>query len=227
MVERIASGVPGFDELVGGGLPKESVTLITGNTGSGKTTFCSQFLWKGLENGENCLYITTEELPEEIREDAEVFGWGFQKYEDEGSLVIKYIDPSTRSNYLREDVEKLVDEVEPDRIVVDSVSVIGAYWHNDGDIRSHIHHLVKGFREMDVTALVTSEMPDLDSGRLSRYGIAEFVVDGVVVLGGLSFGETTFRSLQVVKMRKTNITEDVMGLNLTDDGIVVEEEETF
>ncbi len=227
MVDRVSSGVPGFDELVSGGVPEGTVTLVAGSTGSGKTTFASQFLWEGLEDGETCLYITTEELPDEIREDADVFGWDFASYEDDGSLIIEYIDPSTRSNYFREDIEKIVDELEPDRLVVDSVSAVGAYWHGDDEVRAHVNQLIKGFREMDVTALVTAEKPDNSSTQFSRYGIAEYVVDGVVAIGGLSLGKTTFRSLQVIKMRKTAITEDVMGLKLTEDGLVIEEEAGF
>jgi KaiC/GvpD/RAD55 family RecA-like ATPase len=227
MVERVTSGVPGFDELVNGGIPTDSVTLVTGNTGSGKTTFCTQFLLDGVENGESCLFITTEELPDEIKADAESFGWDLAQYEDDGSLRIEYIDPSTRSNYIREDIEKIASEMNPDRIVIDSVSVIGAYWPSDDQLRSNIHHLVKGFRELDSTVLITAEIPEEGQGLLSRYGIAEFVVDGVIALGGLSLGEATFRSLQVIKMRQTEIKEDVMGLNMTDDGVVIEEEDTF
>lgn len=227
MVERVASGIPGFDDLINGGFPEHTVTLITGNTGSGKTTFCTQFLLEGLENDDTCLYITTEELPEEIREDAASFGWDLEQYEDDGALQVAYIDPSTRSNYIREDIEKLADEMDPDRIVIDSVSVVGAYWSSDDQLRSNIHHLVKGFREMDSTVLITAEIPNEKSNQLSRYGIAEFVVDGVVALGGLSLGESTFRSLQVIKMRQTAIEEDVMGLEMTADGIAVEAEETL
>lgn len=227
MAERVTSGIPGFDELVNGGFPEDTVTLVTGNTGSGKTTFCTQFLLEGLEDGETCLYITTEELPEEIRDDAESFGWDLSEHEEDGSLQIKYVDPSTRSNYIREDIEKIVEEMEPDRIALDSISVIGAYWSSDEQIRSNIHHLVKGFRHMDSTVVVTAEIPNDASGQLSRYGIAEFVVDGVVALGGLSLGESTFRSIQVLKMRKSAIKENVYGVELTDDGIVVQEPEGF
>lgn len=227
MAERLSSGVPGFDELVDGGFPEGSVTLVTGSTGSGKTTFCTQFLWGGLEADENCLYITMEENPDEVRGSADGFGMDFESYEDDGSLSVHYIDPSTRSNYLREDVEKLVDEFDPDRIVVDSISVVGAYWSGDDEVRSHVHHLVKGFREMDATVLMTAEMSEVGHGRFSRYGIAEYVVDGVIALGGLALGKTTFRSLQVIKMRKTPIEEDVMGLEMTGDGLVVKEEETL
>jgi KaiC/GvpD/RAD55 family RecA-like ATPase len=78
---------------------------------------------------------------------------------------------------------------------------------------------------MDATVLITAETPETDGNQLSRYGIAEFVVDGVVALGGLSLGESTFRSLQVIKMRQTGIEEEIRGMQMTGDGLVVEEDE--
>lgn len=227
MVERTSTGIPGLDELIEGGVPKDSVTMVTGNTGSGKTTFCTQFLINGMENGEKCLYITTEELPEMISEDAQSFGWDLDAYAKQDKFRITYIDPSKRSNYLHEDIQKLVEEVDPDRIVLDSISVIGAYWYNDEEMRTNMHALVKGMRNVDATVVMTAEMAKEDSGQLTRYGITEYIVDGVIALGGLSLGQSTFRSLQVIKMRRTDIEEDVQGLDITKEGLVVEDQDTF
>ncbi len=62
-VERVSTGVDGLDELLKGGIPKKNTVLISGEAGAGKTTFCSQFLWEGLQNGENCMFVTFEEPP--------------------------------------------------------------------------------------------------------------------------------------------------------------------
>jgi len=56
-VERIETGIEGLDDLIDGGFPESSVTLISGGTGTGKTTFCNQFLMQGIEKGQKCLYI--------------------------------------------------------------------------------------------------------------------------------------------------------------------------
>ncbi|MCD6399073.1 MAG: KaiC domain-containing protein, partial [Candidatus Aenigmarchaeota archaeon] len=92
-IERIKTGITGLDKLIDGGFVKGSSVLVTGAAGTGKTIFCCQFLWEGLKNGENCMYITFEELPEEIKGDAAVFGWDFDKYEKNGKLIISYRDP--------------------------------------------------------------------------------------------------------------------------------------
>ena len=59
--ERLNSGISGFDEICGGGVPARSVSLVVGDSGSGKTIFSTQFLIGGLEKGESCLFVTFEE----------------------------------------------------------------------------------------------------------------------------------------------------------------------
>lgn len=223
MSERVGTGISGFDDLVEGGLPTGSTMLVSGGPGTGKTTFCSQFLMGGLENKETCLYVTTGESPDEIRRDAEEFGWNFSDYEDEESFKIAYIKPSERAKHLRDDVEELMDKLEPERVVVDSVSMLGAYWDDEKDIRTHLTHLIKRFREDDATVLLTAEIPDEDSGQFSRYGVAEFLVDGLVLLQYLGIGEGSYRSLQVRKMRRTDQVKDTTSYVIDDNGITVEE----
>ncbi|MCK5063410.1 MAG: AAA family ATPase, partial [Candidatus Aenigmarchaeota archaeon] len=70
IINRVKTGVPGMDKLMEGGIPEGSVVLLSGGAGCGKTTFSCQFIMEGLNNGENCLYITLEESPEDIKKDA-------------------------------------------------------------------------------------------------------------------------------------------------------------
>ena len=66
-LSRISTGIPGLDPLIEGGFLENSVNLVTGETGTGKTIFCAQFLWDGLQKGDSGLYITLEERPEDIK----------------------------------------------------------------------------------------------------------------------------------------------------------------
>src|SRR4030042_1700827 len=91
--DRIKTGVPGLDGLIGGGFLKGHNIVLTGPAGAGKTIMCCQYLWEGLQNGEKCMYITFEELPEEIRSDALAFGWDFGKYEKSGKLILTHKKP--------------------------------------------------------------------------------------------------------------------------------------
>jgi len=225
MSERLSTGVPGLDDLIEGGLLKESTTLVSGGAGTGKTIMSCQFLWQGLQNGEKGLFITMEEDVDDIIDDAREFGWDFDEYRKEGMFDIVFLNPF-RGSGLEDKIREAIDEVDADRVVIDSTSVFGMYTNSKGEVRKQLYELIKELKRAGVTSLLTSEIPDEEEG-MSRFGVEEFVADGVILLTGYSLGEATFRSLQVVKMRRTEIDEDICNLHVTGEGISVEKEETF
>jgi len=221
MVERISTGIPGLDDLIEGGIPAGSVTLVSGGAGTGKTIFCSQYLWHGLENGESCLFVTLEEAPEEIQSDALEFGWDFDDCDDD-TFQMLYINPFKDSGGFSNRIREKIKEMDADRVVIDSTSTMGMYTREAGKIRERLYTLIRKLREEDVTAILTTEITDGSGSTLSRYGVEEFVSDAVIRLTGFSLGDSAFRSLQVVKMRKTDIEEDLCSVDIGEGGITVE-----
>lgn len=219
--ERTKTGVEGLDEVIEGGFPEGSITMLTGGPGTGKTTFSCQFMHEGLKKGENCMYISTEERPSEIKGDAAQFGIDFDDYT--GHFRIPYIVPS---DDIMDEITSMVTEADHDRIVLDSLSVLAMFWGEDENIRMNIKDLINQFRKSGATVLITAELPG-EPGKLSRHGVAEYVVDGVIKMQGFALGESAFRSAQIVKMRRTNIDGDVNNLVLDDNGISIQEEESF
>lgn len=219
MVERVSTGISGLDEQIEQGFPKSSVTLVTGGPGSGKTTFCTQFITEGLKKDDKCLYITTGQKPEAVRQDAEEFG-----FELEGeNLTMAEISPS---NDVAESIRDQVAGQSFDRIVLDSLSVFELHWGEKDHLRKYINKLMDHFRNIDATVVVTSER-DGSSDRLTRFGIAEYVVDAVILLQGYALGETAYRSARIIKMRRTDIDGNMMSLDIGDNGISLDEEEDF
>ena len=86
--ERVEVGIPGFDEIVHGGLPVGRSTLIAGATGTGKTVFGLQFLWGGAQLGEPGVLVTFAELPEDLIANVESFGWDLGGLVREGRVAI-------------------------------------------------------------------------------------------------------------------------------------------
>ena len=76
-MDNCATGVPGLDEILAGGLFRGRLYLVEGSPGTGKTTLASQFLMEGARNGETGLYITLSETEEELRAGAASHGWAF------------------------------------------------------------------------------------------------------------------------------------------------------
>lgn len=214
MVNRVETGVEGLDGEIEGGFPQGSVTLVTGGPGAGKTTFCLNFLEKGLENDENCLYLTTGQSDEELRKDALEYGIDFDNYI--GNFSIAHVNPSKN---IEEAVIEYIQDEEFDRIVLDSISVFEMYWGENDQVRKYLNKLIEHLKDLDATAVITSEQPENDSGQLSRFGLAEFVVDGVIRLEGYALGETNYRSAQIVKMRRTDISGDILEVKIGDNGI--------
>ncbi|MCJ7450843.1 MAG: AAA family ATPase, partial [Candidatus Nanohaloarchaeota archaeon QJJ-9] len=204
MVERIPTGMDGLDELIEGGFPEKSVNLVAGGPGTGKTIFCSQFLWKGLQEGDNCLFITMEEDSDEILEDAKEFGWDFGEYEEEGSFEIEFVNPFQIGEGLKEHIVELVNKMDADRVVIDSISVMGMYTQGAAEVRRRLYELIKHLRRKEVTTVITSEAPKGEEDSISRFGVEEFVSDTVVTLHYMGIGGGIFRNIEVPKIRKTD-----------------------
>ena len=199
MVERISTGISGFDELIDGGVPKGFAILLSGAAGCGKTIFSSQFLWEGAKNGENCLYLTFEERPDSIKSDVEHFGWDF----DNENIDISYENPVGGRRF-SERVMNHIEEKNIDRLVLDPISILlGSYENDPSKMRETFFRLVDSVRDSNATTFFISEVPQYDEEKVSRYGIEEFVVDGVFVLYYTGMGESSFRNLEVKKIRQT------------------------
>jgi len=220
--ERIKTGIPGLDKLIEGGFIKGSSILVAGSTGTGKTIFCCQFIREGLKNGEKCMYITFEELPEEIKGDASVFGWDFEKYEKEGKLILTFKDPFQVTDITTR-LENEIRQQGISRVVIDSTSLLGLYFKDPNDIRRELYKLITALKNSGATSLLTAEVPE--EGKISRFGVEEYVVDGVISLRGLEMGEVGFHSLQIIKMRRTKIDEGVCTLEFTKEGLKIKKEE--
>ncbi len=207
MTERVKTGIPGLDSIIEGGIPKNSVVTIAGSTGCGKTILASQFAWEGVLEGQNVKYISLEQQPEEIKEDALEFGWDFYKAEKKGKLKVLYLYPYAEKRFV-DNIMNLLTDKRVDRLIIDPISSLLGYYENDRyKMRDFYYKLVNAVKEMKTTAIFATEIPESKSkNSLSRFDIEEFVVDGVIVLYYSGIESNAFRSLEVRKMRKTDHT---------------------
>jgi KaiC/GvpD/RAD55 family RecA-like ATPase len=218
--KRIGTGIPGLDGLIQGGFIQGSVNMVTGSTGTGKTLFGTQFMWHGLQKGETGVYITMEEDPTDIKEDVRTFGWDFDKYEKKGICKIIYHDPAQVNNLPSVMMDE-ISKIKANRLVIDSTSVLGLNIEKPSQIRRRLFGVVSALKNHDgCTALVLTEVPE-DSKALSRWGVEEFVVDGVIVLNYLGIGEAYNRSLMIRKMRRTDHGKDIYPFEISKNGIIV------
>jgi len=218
--ERIPSGIPGLDRLIEGGFIKGSTILVSGAAGTGKTIFCAQFLMEGLKKGEICMFITLEERPEDIIGDVKRFGWDMENYVDQKKLFLDFQDPFQITDITSPLLDK-IQQHKIERVAIDSTAVFEMYYKEPAEVRKQLFKLLTGLKNIGVTSVLTSELPE-ESKTLAKFGVEEFVVDGVIILHYLGIGESVYNSLQVRKMRRTKHEKDVFPMEINDkDGISV------
>ena len=222
-LERIKSGIPGLDKLIGGGFLKGHTILVTGPAGAGKTIFCCQFIWEGLKNGEKCMYITFEELPAEIKADAATFGWDFEKYEKDGKLILTFKDPFQTTD-ISTRLQNEIRQMGITRVVIDSTSLLGLYFKDPNDIRRELYKLLGALKSSGATSILTAETKE-EIEFAPRFGVEEYVADASIILFFTGIGETGFRSIQVRKMRNTNHSMNTHPFEITKNGIVIHRSE--
>ncbi|MBN2457773.1 hypothetical protein JXB31_01430 [Candidatus Woesearchaeota archaeon] len=221
-MERIPTGIPGFDELVQGGFCPRSVNLIAGGPGCGKSIFCMQYLWNGLtQMGENGIYISFEENVDDLRKDALELGWDFAKFEHEGRFKFIYFQPY-EVTCVHTEIQRLINEIGAKRVVIDSTTVYGMALETVFEVRKGLFDLCTTLKLMDCVTIMTSEVQEGNNTyKLSHFGVEEFLADSVTVLSFESMGGEFPRSLMVRKMRRTKNDFDIHPLEINEKGLII------
>jgi circadian clock protein KaiC len=203
------TGIPGLDDVLGGGLHATRSFLIEGSPGAGKTTVALQFLLEGAENGERGLYITLSETEAELREGAASHGWHIGEQIDVFELIPpeSLIDPDQQQSLLYssdlelgETMKHMFDAVEranPKRIVVDSLSEIRLLAQSSLRYRRQILQLRHYFAGKGATVLLLDDLTSEASDRM-----VHTIVHGVIGLEQVTpdYGAQQ-RRLRIIKQR--------------------------
>jgi KaiC/GvpD/RAD55 family RecA-like ATPase len=218
--ERVKTGITGLDELIEGGLVSRSLNLLTGTAGTGKTIMASQFIYNGMKDfNQPAVYVSFEEPTEAIKENCLSFGWDFAPFEKKEKVVFVRYDPFHVED-IYELIETNVKKLGAERVVIDSVSALGLYVRDTPEIRRMIFNIAFLLRKLNCTTLLISEiLPTQES--LSRFGVEEFVSDGVIVLYYNKVGSQFARALTIWKMRNSNHSNKIHPYKITNKGITV------
>lgn len=238
-IQRVTTGIPHLDTMVQGGFPDQSITLVSGSPGAGKSIFCFHFLFEGVKKNEKVLYLTLDKQEEGLIFQAKNLGFDFQEAIEQGTAKFRYLDINQKLIY--ESMNEEILKGDYDRIVLDSITPLSEmpmYFRNSEyspsnfsivnsknststrtPQRRHLRYIMNALETSGATSVVTSEL-QLGSTALSRDGISEFLADGVITLSY----DTTMdrRKLSIIKMRNTKHSLKPQNMTITDNGITLQ-----
>jgi len=204
---KVPTGVIGFDEITGGGLPKGRPTLVCGGPGCGKTLFSLQFLIHGATHGEPGVFVAFEETKEDLVQNVRSLGHDLDTLIKGKKIAIEYvrIERAEIEETGEYDLEALfirlndaVKSTRAKRVVIDSVESLFAGLTDTGVLRSELRRLFVWLKERGITAICTGEK---GAGTLTRQGLEEYVSDCVIALDHRVADQVSTRRMRIVKYR--------------------------
>ena len=247
--ERVKTGIPGFDTLLGKGIPKGSSTIVAGGPGCGKTVFCLQTLYNMSRTGAQTVYISLEESPERLQSHMEEFGFDFQveKCEEDcivlktgtGKMAIRRLEPIVMARAVEALLEKssgtlpkgfeakfdlIPKGFEPSAIAWDSISAMETAFSGESrQYRIYIEQLFRHFERIDATSFLITETVEAPT-RFSKTGVEEFLADGIIALYSFRQGLRKQRAIEIVKMRGVGHSPEIVPMDITANGLTIHSE---
>ena len=241
-VARTKTGIPGLDEVLEGGLPRNYVHSVVGPPGAGKTIMGAQFLFRGAtQYAENGLYVSLEEPTHSFANNMLRFNWNMFDLESQGKLVLVDASPQQeepggelkiRGGVLgteKFDLDGLVGvianarkRVAAKRCVIDSLSSIGGAYRYESEFRFKLLQFYRALSELELTTMVLTES---DTPVISKYGIETILAQGSFLLHNYTEKDNPLQVLEVQKMRGVRIHRRILPYRVTPEGFEVRPQE--
>ncbi|MEF8813765.1 MAG: ATPase domain-containing protein [Halovenus sp.] len=224
MLELTKTGIDGLDDILGGGIVRNSTTLVSGNPGAGKSILGLQYIYNGVELfDENGIYLSFEEDAKDLREAAESIGFeNWQDHVDEGNIKVYDKRVLLRENDFESSLSIMLDEFndnEYERLVLDSLTMFQLFFDTEREKREYLLKFTDILSENNLTTLLTNEQgtvfPETD------IGLENFLTDGNIFLLQTPTESGVNRYLWVAKMRKQDIDSDIFPMEISEGGITV------
>ncbi len=220
--ERLSTGIPELDRMLGGGIPEGDSILVAGPSGTGKSVLATQFMAEGIRRGEKGVIAVFEERPSEYAVRASSFGLDLKAAQQEGKLSILYLRPLDLS--VEETMQELVDAVRKigaKRLMLDSLSgfemALASGFRQD--FRESLYRLISALTGIGVTILSTVEVEDSFTAMpFSAYAVS-FLADDLIRLRYVSIKSQLRKVLVVIKMRGGAHSNDIREYEITSTGL--------
>jgi circadian clock protein KaiC len=216
---RITSGSNELDVMCGGGFYRDSIILVSGATGTGKTLMVTEFMAGGFAAEERCLLFAFEESREQLFRNAHGWGIAFEEMERNGKLrvVCDYPEIAGLEDHLVR-MKTIIEEFGPNRVAVDSLSALERVSTGKG-FREFVIGLTSFMKAQEVAGLFTSTTPTLLGGESVTEAHISSITDSIILLRYVEmFGEMR-RGLTVLKMRGSKHDKDIREFTIDAAGM--------
>jgi circadian clock protein KaiC len=222
--EKMLTGIVGFDEITGGGLPRARTTLVIGGAGCGKTVFALQALVNGARRKkEASIFVAFEESATQVIANAATFGWDLPAL---SKRKLFFLDARLSPDVVKAGEFDLIgmlsvlkakaEEIEATRIVFDGIDVLLNLLDNTAAERREVYRIREWLAETGLTGIITQKA---DRDGEQRHGFLQFMVDCVIVLRHQVLDGSAFRNLRVMKYRGSGFAGDEFPISVTGDGM--------
>jgi circadian clock protein KaiC len=206
-LRKVPTGIEGFDEITGGGLPEGRPTLVCGGPGCGKTLFSMAFLTHGAARGEPGVFVTFEETERDLLDNVDSLGYDLNRLIRRKRLAIEYIrveraeieetgEYDLEGLFIR--LDHALRSIGATRIVLDTIESLFSGLSNTAVLRAELRRLFAWLKERGITAVITGER---GTDTLTRQGLEEYVSDCVIALDHRVADQISTRRLRIVKYR--------------------------
>ncbi|MCS4539434.1 MAG: ATPase [Thaumarchaeota archaeon] len=223
-MDRVKTGIAELDQMLNGGFMEGDAVMVAGSAGTGKSILALQYLVNGIsEFGDNGIYVTFEQLPDQIYRDAKNFGWDLRKMEEENKLRLVCTSP----NLLLESGEggHILDEpikvVQPRRIVIDSLSHLEMFVP-EHELRKETYRLIMYLKTKRLSPLLIWEAPQMmgQSLIITDVGLS-FLVDCIVLLKFVEIQSSMRKALGILKLRGSDHDKQLREYEISSAGLKV------
>ena len=220
--KRITSGNEILDKMCGGGFFRDSVILISGATGTGKTLAATEFMAGGAHSDEKCLLFAFEESREQLFRNATGWGIDFEKMENEGKLkvICEYPEVAGLEDHLIK-MKQEISDFKPNRVAIDSLSALERVSTIKG-FREFVIGLTSFIKHQEMAGLFTSTTPTLMGGTSITEAHISTITDSIILLRYVeTFGEMR-RGITVLKMRGSKHEKDIREFVIDNSGMHID-----